>query len=76
MKRLKNSKTIFLEEVKGDILPKDFKLSEIKSICKKQKGCEDCQFAVKKAMGGVCQFSPIGTTPENWKIDDGGDATF
>lgn len=67
-KKLKNSKTVFLEGTQGDSLLKDFKLSEIKTICKKQKGCEDCQFAINKSVGGVCQFSPIGTTPEDWKI--------
>ena len=49
----------------------DFKLSEIKAVCEKQNGCEKCPFAVKQAMGGVCQFSPIGTTPAAWNIRAG-----
>ena len=49
---------------------KDFRLSEIKAVCKKQKGCEECPLSVKKAMSGVCTFSPIGTTPASWDIEE------
>lgn len=53
------------------VIPKNYTMSEIKKICKKQKGCESCRFVVKQAMGGVCLVSPIGLTPANWKIGDG-----
>lgn len=49
---------------------KDLKLSDIKKICSKQKACETCPFCLTKSVMGVCMFSPIGTTPASWNIDE------
>lgn len=51
---------------------KDYKLSEIKAICKKQKGCEKCPLTADKGCYGVCKFSPAGTTPLSWEFDEDG----
>lgn len=51
------------------VVLKDYKLSEIKKICQKQKGCENCKFTIDFP-SGVCLFSPIGLVPSNWDIQE------
>lgn len=54
---------------------KDYKLSEIKADCKKQKSCEECPHTSGNNCYGVCMFSPVGRTPASWNIDGENPAT-
>ena len=52
---------------------KDYKLSEIKTICEKHKYCNDkCPFYTEAYVGAICLLMTSLCAPEKWQIDKEG----